>query len=322
MSREPLSRVLIAYDADITPLVEQFPDIAFVVSGTSEEFDRLVPDVDAALAGFGLRPEVLDAATRLKWIQTVGAGVERLATEDFARRGIVLTNGRGVMSSNMAEHVIGLMLTFARQLHVHWENQRQRTWQSGEARSRLFELAGQTTILVGTGMIGKDVARRLKGLDMRVIGVRRGNGGELAPGFDELVSLAELDTILEQGDHVVSSVPHTAETIGMWNAARFSRFRDGAYFYNVGRGTSVVQPDLIAALESGKLGGAGLDVAEPEPLPADDPLWDAPNLLVTHHSAGGTPKFGPRLMALFAENIRRYQAGDDLINRVDVTRGY
>ena len=142
------------------------------------------------------------------------------------------------------------------------------------------------------------------------------------PASTSCVPLRDLDAILDQGDHVVSSVPHTAETIGMWNADRFQQFRDGAYFYNVGRGTSVVQPDLIAALESGKLGGAGLDVAEPEPLPADDPLWDAPNLLITHHSAGATPKFAGRVVALFAENIRRYQAGEDLHNLVDITRGY
>jgi phosphoglycerate dehydrogenase-like enzyme len=248
--------------------------------------------------------------------------VERLATGDFARRGIILTNGRGVMSSNMAEHVIGLMLTFARQLHLHWESQRLRTWRSDEARSKLFELAGQTAILVGTGMIGTDLARRLKGLDMRVIGVRRGSGDSPIPGFDEIVTLRDLDVILPQGDHVVSSVPHTAETIGVWNADRFRHFRDGAYFYNVGRGTSVVQSDLAAALASGKLGGAGLDVAEPEPLLADDPLWEAPNLLITHHSAGATPKFESRVVALFAGNIRRYQAGEDLQNLVDITRGY
>ncbi len=322
MPREPLARILIAYDADVSPLIDQFPGITFDISSTRDDLDRLVPFADAAMVGWGMRPELLDRATRLKWLQTVGAGVERLATEDFARRGIILTNGRGVMSSNMAEHVVGLMLTFARQLHVHWLSQQQRTWQSAEARSKLFELAGQTAILVGTGMIGKDLARRLQALDMRVIGVRRSSGGDSLPGFDELVSMRDLDVVLNQGDHIVSSVPHTPETIGMWNADRFRHFRDGAFFYNVGRGTSVIQPDLIAALESGKLGGAGLDVADPEPLPADNALWDAPNLLITHHSAGATPKFAARLVALFADNIRRYQAGDELRNLVNVARGY
>jgi D-2-hydroxyacid dehydrogenase (NADP+) len=322
MTREPLSRIVLAYDRDVSSVAEQFPDITFDVAETPEDLERLIPHADALLGGWGLRPELLDKATRLKWIQTGGAGVEGLANEDFARRGIILTNGRGVMSSNMAEQVIGLMLTFARQLHVHWESQRLRTWRSDEARSKLFELAGQTAILVGTGMIGKDLSRRLKGLDMRVIGVRRSTGGDSIPGFDEIVPLRDLDVILPQGDHVVSSVPHTAETLGMWNADRFRHFRDGAFFYNVGRGTSVVQPDLIAVLESGRLGGAGLDVATPEPLPADDPLWDAPNLLITHHSAGATPKFAGRVVALFAENIRRYQDGEQLANLVDISRGY
>lgn len=322
--RPPLQRVLVAIGpepADISALTARFPDVAFDVAGPDAVNDHIAV-ADAALIGWVSPRETLDLATRLKWIQTAGAGVERVVGDGFADRGILLTNGSGVMAPNMAEHVIGLMLAFARGFPALMKGQQRQSWKNGVGMDTVFELGGQTALLVGLGDIALATAARLKGFGVTVIGVRRSAGGELPAHIDRVVSIADLDDALGEADHVIASLPHTAETVRLFNRDRFARFKDGACFYNVGRGTSVVQAALIGALESGKLGGAGLDVTEPEPLPAGDPLWDAPNVIITAHTAGATPFFRERVLALFADNIERYQAGEVLVNEVDIGRGY
>jgi phosphoglycerate dehydrogenase-like enzyme len=325
MRREPLSKVLIAtgdFIRGIDALSHRFPEITFEVAGDDDIATKIV-DADALMTGWIADQTMLDGARRLRWIQSFGAGVEGIVDEQFADRGILLTNGSGVMSSNMAEHVVGLMLAFARRLPALWDAQRSHTWRAGVGRDNLFELRDGTAVLVGAGRIGQDIAKRLKAFDMRVIGVRRTAGeGELPDNFDAVFPIAEIARAVAEGDHVISSLPHTEETIGLFNADLFARLSDGAYFYNLGRGTSVVQDDLIAALASGKLAGAGLDVVTPEPLPADNPLWDVPNVIITAHTAGATPRFGERVIELFGENLRRYQAGEELLNVVQPARGY
>ncbi len=322
--RSPLSRIVVAFgddDTSVAPLRDAFPDIT-IEHATADSLNDKIVDADAVLMGWGSAAEVLEHGRRLVWIQNVGAGVERLVTDEFRERDLILTNGSGIMAPNIAEHVIGLMLAFARRLPQLLDAQREQRWRTDVGRESVSELSDQTAVLVGLGDIGLAVAKRLKAFDVTVIGVRRSVGDELPDSVDEVVATDDIDSVLGRADHVISSVPHTPDTVGMFNAARFARFNDGARFYNVGRGTSVVQPDLIAALESGKISAAGLDVTDPEPLPEGDPLWTAPNVIITGHTSGATPRFEERLFALFAENIRRYQAGDDLLNVVDQERGY
>ena len=322
--RSPLTRIVIAFgdnDSGLATFHDAFPNITFE-HATSDSIKDKVADADAVLMGWGSASDVLDNGKKLVWIQNVGAGVERLVNDEFRERDLILTNGSGIMAPNIAEHVVGLMLAFARRLPVLLDAQRERRWRTGVDREAVSELTDQTAVLVGLGDIGLAVAKRLKAFDVTVIGVRRSASGELPDNVDELVATADLYDVLGRADHVVSSVPHTSETVGMFDAARFSRFKDGARFYNVGRGTSVIQPDLIAVLESGKLSGAGLDVTDPEPLPEHDPLWTAPNVIITGHTSGATPRFEERLFALFSENIRRYEAGEELLNVVDQDRGY
>ncbi len=324
-SRTPIENVLVAIGSepvDISGLRERFPDIRFDLV-TPDDVDEHIIKADAALIGWVGARETLDLATRLRWIQTAGAGVERVVGDGFADRGITLTNGSGVMAPNMAEHIIGLMIAFARGFPALLKGQQTQTWKNGVGMETVFELGGQTALLVGLGDIALATAERLQAFGVHVIGVSRSGGsGDLPPHVDRVVSIAELDSVVGEADHVISSVPHTADTVGMFDRDRFARFKDGAYFYNVGRGTSVDQTALIEALQSGKIGGAGLDVTDPEPLPEGDPLWDAPNVIITAHTAGATPHFRQRVLDLFAENLRRYQAGEDLLNVVDIGRGY
>ncbi len=324
-TRQPLQRILVAIGpelADISSLTARFPRIAFDVVGPDAVNDHIA-GADAALIGWVSPSETLDKASGLKWIQTAGAGVERVVGDGFADRGILLTNGSGVMAPNMAEHVIGLMLAFARGFPDLMKGQQRQSWKNGVGMDTVFELGGQTVLMVGLGDIALATAERLQAFGMTVIGVRRSDvTGNPPAHVDRVVSIADIDAVIGEADHVISSLPHTSETRRLFDGARFARFKDGAYFYNLGRGTSVVQADLIEALESGKLGGAGLDVTEPEPLPQGDPLWDAPNVLITAHTAGATPHFRERVLALFADNIARYQSGQDLVNVVDIDRGY
>ncbi|MBA3274717.1 MAG: D-2-hydroxyacid dehydrogenase [Chloroflexia bacterium] len=324
-NRQPLQRVLVAIGSqpvDTSGLTARFPEIEFDGVGPDAVNDHIA-EADAALIGWVSPSETLDKAPRLKWIQTAGAGVERVVGDGFADRGILLTNGSGVMAPNMAEHVIGLMLAFARGLPALMQGQQRQSWKNGVGMDTVFELGGQTVLLVGLGDIALATAERLQAFGMTVIGVRRSDASGNPPAHvDRVVSIADLDAVLGEADHVISSLPHTSETQGVFDRDRFARFKDRAYFYNLGRGTSVVQADLIGALESGKLGGAGLDVTDPEPLPEGDPLWDAPNVIITAHTAGATPHFQERVLALFVENIARYQSGEDLVNVVDIERGY
>ncbi|MDQ3657969.1 MAG: hypothetical protein M3457_23205, partial [Chloroflexota bacterium] len=217
-SRPPLQQILVAIGSDpvdISGLTSQFPDIAFQVAGPDAVNDHIA-QADAALIGWVSARDTLDLATRLKWIQTAGAGVERVVGDGFADRGIMLTNGSGVMAPNMAEHIVGLMLAFARGFPALLQGQQAHSWKNGVGVDTVFELGGQTALLVGLGDIALATAERLKGFGVRVIGVRRSAAaGELPAHVDQVVSIADLNVVLGEADHVISSVPHTAETVHM-----------------------------------------------------------------------------------------------------------
>ena len=157
---------------------------------------------------------------------------------------------------------------------------------------------------------------------MRVLGVRRTPDGTLPPGFASMATLADLDAVLREADHVVITLPLTGETRGLFSTARLAAMKPGAHLYNVGRGAIVDSAALLAALRSGHLAGAGLDVTDPEPLPADSPLWSEPGVIVSAHSSGQTPRSWQRYEALLLENIRRFQSGEPLLNVVDKRLGY
>lgn len=323
--RAPISRVVVALGqepADISLLVDRFPDIEFI-NVPGDQLAAHAPKADALLVGWVSVPLSREAMPNLRWIQTAGAGVEGMIGQGLVGEGIVLTNGSGVMAPNMAEFVIGLMIGFARQFPALTRAQERQEWKPGLGLDSFFELGGQQVVFVGMGDIAQETAKRLAGFGVKAIGVRRSAGGGEPPfGIDRVVSISELDDVLPLADHVISSVPSTAETRHLFNAERFAQFKPGAYFYNLGRGTSVVQDDLVAALKSGHLAGAGLDVTDPEPLPAEHPLWRAPNVVITGHTSGMTPRFRGRVIDLFADNIDRWRSGQELRNYVDIGRGY
>jgi phosphoglycerate dehydrogenase-like enzyme len=278
--------------------------------------------VDATgLATWRFDHSLLEAAPRLRWLQTGGAGVDSLPLAELARRGVTLTNNSGVHAPNIAEHTLAMMLSFARQIPQLVRAQDRHVWRDEETHRAVFELNKQTLLLLGLGDIGLAIAERAVAFNMRVIGVRRRD----LPVTNlpiEVAPMAQLADLLAIADHVVTSLPLTPTTRHLLGADQLAAMKQGAFIYNVGRGPVINTQDLIATLKSGHLGGAGLDVVEPEPLPEDSPLWDMGNVLITSHTSGASPNYWERGVAILVENVRRFGAGEKLTNVVDLEAGY
>jgi len=303
----------------VASLKREFPDVQFIVPAENGDLSTL-SGIQAALA-WGLDAETLDACPGLRWVQWVGAGVEQAPLAELQRRGIVLTNNRGVHAPNIAEHVLAMMLAFTRQLPALLEAQSRRQWlhwNEHESLAPIGELQRSTLLVLGAGNIGAALAARAEALGMIVTVV-----GRSARQTDrDVLAIEQLDDVLPLADHVAICLPLTAETDGLFNAKRFSAMKRGARLYNIGRGPIVDTQALTEALLSGHLGGAGLDVSDPEPLPSGHPLWDAPNLILTSHTSGITPRYWDRAYPILAGNLRRFLAGEALNNIVDLERGY
>jgi phosphoglycerate dehydrogenase-like enzyme len=221
----------------------------------------------------------------------------------------------------IAEHVIALTLRLARRIPQFARTMPSGEWRrTNEITDSMQSIAGKTMLVAGLGGVGTEVARRAAALDMRVIGIRRSS--REGPDFVDYVGLStELLALVAQADFIADTLPLTPETEGLLDRDFFSATKRGAYFINVSRGRTVVTDDLVAALDSGQIAGAGLDVTQPEPLPADHPLWQMDNVIITPHVAGrGGNRVGHAI--LLKENLRRFAAGDALLNVVDPELGY
>jgi phosphoglycerate dehydrogenase-like enzyme len=258
------------------------------------------------LGGSTHRP-ILDAAS-VRWLHVGGSGYEHVLGWDAGR--ITLTNCVGVLAPFLAETVIGALMALNCGLIRYHTQQRERVWRQHPFRP----LAGQTLLVVGTGAVGGEVARRASGLGMRVVGLRRSRGP--VAGVDEMRPPEALTASLGEADAVSLHLRLTPDSEALFNAAMFAAMKPGAIFINTARGGHVVAPDLLAALESGHLLGAYLDVFETEPLPPGSPLWAAPNLLISPHAADGVEDWEARFAELFAENLEHWRAGRALRNVV------
>lgn len=297
------------------------PAVQLLPAKDRAEAAALAADADAVI-GF-CTPEVLAAGRRLRWIQVLSAGVERcVGIPGFAERGIVLTNMQKVAGPVMAEHVIGLMLALTRGLATYLPLQAKGEWsRDAVPESRMWQVEGRTLLVVGLGGIGTEVARRAQALGMKVIAIR--SSGRHGPPFVAEVGLpAELHAFAARADVIVNALPLTPETRGVFDRRLFDAAKRGALFINVGRGASVVTDDLLAALRDGRIGGAGLDVTDPEPLPPDHPLWRAPNTIITPHVSAATDAGDEARWLVARENLRRFAAGGKLLSEVDLARGY
>ncbi len=296
------------------------PGVELVMVDSPEDAARAAVDADAVL-GY-CSAAILQSGTRVTWIQTYNAGVEHCVTVPaVATRPVLLTNMQRVAAPAMAEHGIAMLLALARGLHVQIPLQSEGRWDDSHAETgRMRVLAGKTLLVAGLGGIGVEVARRAHALGMKVIATR--NSGREGPDFvSQVGGPGDLEAFAREADAVVAALPLTAATNGLFDARFFSAMRSDAYFVNLGRGESVITDDLVAALEAGRIGGAGLDVTDPEPLPPDHPLWKAPNVIITPHVSNATDD-GELRWVVLRENLRRYVAGERLLSQVDPVRGY
>jgi phosphoglycerate dehydrogenase-like enzyme len=280
-------------------------------------------EIAAADAAIGVcSAEVLAQAKQLQWIQWPAAGVDRCVQQPLVHeRHLLLANLQRTMGPSMAEHVLAMMFALSRHFDYFLRQQQQAHWSSEATTPQLADLDGKTVLVVGLGGIGTEVARRTHAMGMRVIATRA--SGRTGPDFVSYVGLPdELPKLAKDADFIVNCAPLTPETTGIFNREFFAGLKRGAYFISVGRGRSTITADLIDALSSGRLAGAGLDVVDPEPLPADSPLWHAPNVIITPHVSADTAVSSGQRNQVLIENLRRYTAGEPMISVVDIDRGY
>lgn len=302
----------------VRKLAEAFPE-ADIVDIRKERLDmQLEEHQDAEVfVGWPTR-EQLEALPRLKWVQLQSAGANGYTNNPYLRDDIVLTNASGVFNVPGAEHALALMLAFTRQLHVHMDQQRRKVWKRNPS---CLEIQSSTVGVIGLGGIGGETAKRAKALGAQVVAVKR-NPADKPSYVDRLYAMEEVEELLAVSDFVVMALPLTRETAGFLHAERIAKIKPGAVLINVGRGPTVDEAALVHALQSGALSGAGLDVTEVEPLPEDSPLWEMANVIITSHSVGISPRKEERRMDLLSANLRRYLAGEPLLNVVDRNAGY
>ena len=248
-------------------------------------------------------------AKNLQWFHTFSAGVDSPFFIDLMKRGVRLTNSSGATASPIAQTAILYMLALSRNVRAWFQHQEKHEWQ----RHNIVELDGAHLAVIGMGPIGEEIARLGVALNMNVEAIRRtATGKEPCPtfGFDQL------NSVLGRADWVAVALPLADETRNIFDKDRFTQMKKGAHFINIGRGELVDEPALIAALQSGHLAGAALDVFATEPLPSDSPLWDMPNVIVTPHSSGASPKAGLRSEALFVANLQKFLNNESLVNEV------
>jgi phosphoglycerate dehydrogenase-like enzyme len=316
---EPLIAIVDAVDRELPDLGEAAAIARLVQVTGVEGLEAHLPDLDAVFAWNFDRPTLLDVvprAPRLRWIQSISAGVEELASPTLPAHGVVLTNAAGVYDPGLAESVLGFLLAFSARL---LEDARLQPggWPADEIRL----LRGTTALVVGAGSIGSEVGRLLRAAGLHVRGVAR--TPRMPDGtFDAIAGIEDFPAELARADHVVNVVPITEATRGMFDAAAFSAMRPHAVFVNIGRGATVDEPALIEALEGSVIAGAALDVFAVEPLPDESPLWRMPNVLVSPHRAGDHEGWADDVVTLFMDNLRRFVAGEPLRNVVDVELGY
>lgn len=302
-------------DEDIVR-IREFTQVDVIVTNTKEEARALIQDADVVFGS--LSPELLKYARKLKWLQVAYAGVERLVGVEWANPDMILTNGSGIFGPCIAENVIGMLLSFNRGLHFarDYQNKAQWNWEYP-----FKELQNSTVGLLGYGDIGKNVAKRLQGFDVRIIGIRQNPTGH-EPYAEKMVPIREFDRVIPELDYLICSLPETAQTVGLMDANKLHKLPTSAFVINVGRGSLFIEKDLIEALEQGSIAGAGLDVTSEEPLPDSSPLWQMPNVILTPHNSGQTPKHLSRAVDLFAGNWQKFIAGEPLDNVVERALGY
>lgn len=302
----------------IAPLIPAAQAVAWI--DTDGAFEGDPADAAAYFRWWTGRPvleKVLAAAPALRWLHTPSAGVDHLLIPPVLERDITVTNSAGVHAIPIAEFVMALLLSRAKQLPGFAAAQSAARWDRSMEPQELYE---QTMLILGIGGIGQEIARRAAGFGMRILGSRRSPCP--MPGVERVVGMDGWRELLPEADYVILAAPLTEETRGMLDAAAFAAMKPSAYLVNIARGAILDEPAMLAALREGRIAGAALDTFEQEPLPPESPLWSLPNVTITPHATAGSPRMRERQIGLFLENLRRFRNGEPLRNVVDKAAGY
>lgn len=303
---------------EIAQIRSKGKNVELTVPSGREALERLLPEVDVIFGS--VTPEMLAKAKKLRWLQATEAGMDKLLFPELVNSPVVVTNMQRVFAPAISETAIGMLLALTRGFNKYFFPQFQkRKW---EFHPDLVEVDGMTMGLVGLGGLGSMTAERAHyGFNMKILAVDPKPMAK--PRYvDTLREPSWLMEMVPQVDVLVSAAPSTKQTEGLFTEKVFRSMKKSAYFINISRGTLVDEAALVKALKEGWIAGAGIDVAKEEPLPSNHPFWDCPNLIITCHTAGFSPQRRIRLMALLAENVRRYSSGLALMNVVDKQRGY
>jgi len=308
----------------VDQLRADFPQHTFLDAGDREAIRRMLPDADVAFTPFVDR-DVFASAARLRWVQSPAVGVGSLMFPELLASPVVLTSARGIRARSIAEHILGVTIALARQLPQALRAQSAHRWAQEELETEARTLLGSRLGIVGLGAIGTELVKIAAPFGFRITAIRRrppSPAGFGAAGVEEVWGPARLPDLLAQSDVVVVAAPHTPETKRLIGRAQIARMKPGALLVNVARGKMVDDEALIEALRDGRLGGAALDVFTTEPLEASSPYWDLPNVIITPHTSGAMRDYWTPLVALFADNLRRFEKGQPLRNVVDKVAGY
>ena len=287
------------------------PRVNFYQTWSPEETMDRIDEADVFVVSGFWDNALLERASKLKYIQSIGAGYDQFPLDELRSRDIRLASASGVNQNAVAEHAMSLMLGLNRHIHTGRDNQNNHTWRGmiGDLSKREDELIGKTLLIVGMGAIGSRLARFAKAFDMRVLATKRDPSTAVGPA-DEVVTPDRLGELVPQADFLALTCPLTPETTNIVDAGVFKAMKQSAYLINVARGGCVDEPELVAALESGEIAGAGIDHFWEDPLGADSPFWDMKNVIITPHTGGETRLYEERVIDILDDNLGRLWNGE------------
>ncbi|WP_216830504.1 D-2-hydroxyacid dehydrogenase [Alkalihalobacterium elongatum] len=300
-------------------LKEEFPSVTFHFYSNIDEVGKDLEDTEILITyGEDLQETHIKQAQKLKWIMVISAGVEELPFRAIKSKGILVSNAKGIHKKPMAEYTLGMILQVARKTKELLHQQENKDW---NRRLPMTEINTQTIGVIGVGAIGSEIARLAKAFGMKTLGINR--SGKKVEYIDQMFTMESLGDMLKLSDYVVSVLPSTEETKLMINDQFFKVMKPSGVFINIGRGQTVVEDDLIKALNEKVIAHAVLDVFQQEPLPKDHPFWSMDNVTITPHISGVSPQYQYRAFEIFKENLGLYSQGkNDLVNLIDVNIGY
>ena len=279
-----------------------------------DDLQKRVGEADVVVVSGMWKNELIAAAARLKFIQSISSGMDQYSKEQLAAKSVRLCSAAGVNARAVAEHAISLILAVARRLPEARDNQHKKTWRGmlGDLSQREDELGGKTLLIVGMGRIGSHLAKLAKAFDMKVLGIRR-DPAQGANGADSIDGMGDLVKLVPQADFVALTCALTPETTGLMSAAAFAAMKPSAVFVNVARGKVADEEALIKTMQSNKIWAAAIDVTVDEPLPAASPLWSMPNVFITPHTAGETRAYEDNVLDILLENLDRLWRGEKVL---------